>query len=1172
MATRMQRLVRAFLRRHRAAKTLVRAARNLLSKKVWSTALVLGSTSVDEPYYALWLSRGTASVSCIQRRKRGFLKLDSATSRVLNALHEFRSSKSRTKDWEFAALEVLGQVEVVEESTSLQLTIPPEYTLGKALHRSESLAQVNKTKPSKRTPTVLEAAAALSIPDLLDSLHDGRDVNERDATGQSPLHVAITSLNVDSSKVHDVVGVLLDHGADVNAKDFDGGYTALHHACAKNQCGACEALLEAAQERHIPLNISSYDGMYPLHVLAILGHVECACVLQQGDPAWDVNVRDAEGRSPLHLAIAYNHSTFVTYLLEMGATPDARDGLSRTPLHYAVECKVGLEMVSSLRKFKVDLNAADERGDTALHWAAHSGHQKLVNHLVNLGADTTLQNTDWETPAQLAAANGHEGCVAIFARSSKKHPIPSHAASPSVSSYVSMGYTYDTGAADSSNGIPEDSSSGTVGAVAADVPPEALQWVYDEYGGCYDTATGTYWSPDGQGGFYNATEPCATTTFTASESAIYDSNNYCYSAPDKTEAWQSDAENAKAWADYYASQDPATAAGDAYFQPHEQSETVEAAVAPHSLAHLDGADDSLQWNHRVESRPSDEWTEPWIRDDEYLIDGVPHLSHRDASMPSSHDSSSVLALRQSNPAQSDEEEGLVTDADVPDMKSGAQETNRSDTGTDEQGQTSQTRSSRGRATATGGRVASIKNITAHPPLQAINMSHSPQREVKSVGGACDPVEGSKVVVVDRAKSPVHESDVDEDEGAKARKHPSDFHGRSSPIKTLHDADRPFRGDLNESAMQTSVSMTDGLSRSHDSDSYLAGDALLSLRTEEVDVQHDSIPSRAVPSRQGNTVDIDAPVAGTSQTFGGGIVDLREFDQTPDEDAQCDVPWTAPLSELSPLDSNDGMGTGQSMARVHELPLEATDTASTEIDDSTYLSANDSSIDRENDGSAIDTAATATVPVPRAFETVVARDGDPVVDATIDQELVDDGVSNQGWSDEWAAYYGVSVATGDIEAGPAPTYPGAFAADGTYKLQNAAFEANSTRSDSLAHHHATEQGGGVTDAAAWAEYYASLAARDEYTINQDGSGDVVLTKPLDSDDYSMVQEGHDIHLDEYMLHVPQLDTHRSTSTLTTSHHSVATDHPKTVRFADQDDDGDVSAVDIDNMTGSVPSER
>ncbi|RHY25824.1 hypothetical protein DYB32_008072 [Aphanomyces invadans] len=853
MATRMQRLVRAFLRRHRAAKTLVRAARNLLSKKVWSTALVLGSTSVDEPYYALWLSRGTASVSCIQRRKRGFLKLDSATSRVLNALHEFRSSKSRTKDWEFAALEVLGQVEVVEESTSLQLTIPPEYTLGKALHRSESLAQVNKTKPSKRTPTVLEAAAALSIPDLLDSLHDGRDVNERDVRS----HV-------------EQLEQLVDVGASALRLDTvdNKGYTALHHACAKNQCGACEALLEAAQERHIPLNISSYDGMYPLHVLAILGHVECACVLQQGDPAWDVNVRDAEGRSPLHLAIAYNHSTFVTYLLEMGATPDARDGLSR--------------------------------------------HQKLVNHLVNLGADTTLQNTDWETPAQLAAANGHEGCVAIFARSSKKHPIPSHAASPSVSSYVSMGYTYDTGAADSSNGIPEDSSSGTVGAVAADVPPEALQWVYDEYGGCYDTATGTYWSPDGQGGFYNATEPCATTTFTASESAIYDSNNYCYSAPDKTEAWQSDAENAKAWADYYASQDPATAAGDAYFQPHEQSETVEAAVAPHSLAHLDGADDSLQWNHRVESRPSDEWTEPWIRDDEYLIDGVPHLSHRDASMPSSHDSSSVLALRQSNPAQSDEEEGLVTDADVPDMKSGAQETNRSDTGTDEQGQTSQTRSSRGRATATGGRVASIKNITAHPPLQAINMSHSPQREVKSVG---------------------------------------------------------------------------------------------------------------------------------------------------------------------------------------------------------------------------------------AFETVVARDGDPVVDATIDQELVDDGVSNQGWSDEWAAYYGVSVATGDIEAGPAPTYPGAFAADGTYKLQNAAFEANSTRSDSLAHHHATEQGGGVTDAAAWAEYYASLAARDEYTINQDGSGDVVLTKPLDSDDYSMVQEGHDIHLDEYMLHVPQLDTHRSTSTLTTSHHSVATDHPK-----------------------------
>ncbi|RHY40437.1 hypothetical protein DYB38_010281 [Aphanomyces astaci] len=578
MATRMQRLVRAFLRRRRAAKTLIAAARNFLSKKAWSTAVALGTTAADEPYYALWLSQGAAYVSCIQHRKRGSLQLDKATWRVLNALHMFRSSKGRTKDWEFAALEVLGQVEVVETDTTIQLTMPPEYALGKVLHRSESLAQVNKTKTTKRTLTVLDAAAGLSIPDLLDSLNDNRDVNERDAAGQTPLHVVVAMPHDD--KQHDVMDILLEHGADVHAKDYDGvtplmilaghghpmlldklmhvarldavdnkGYTALHHACAKNNRRTCELLIETARDRCVSLNCASYDGTFPLHVLAILGHVECACVLQQ-ENTWNVNVRDAEGRSPLHLAIAYNHSTFVTFLLEMGADPDVRDVLSRTPLHYAMECKCGLEMVSSLRKFKVDLNAADERGDTALHWAAHSGHQKLVNHLVNLGADTLLQNSDWETPAQLAAANGYEGCVAIFSRASKKKPqfVASPTAGP-VTSYVSMESHSEP--ADSTKTCGNDLSSEFGAAAMPDV--EASQWVYDEFGGCYDTATGTYWSPDGLGGYYDASQQVAyadnSIEFSYDNGESYgDTNNYDYGAAEND--WARAAENAKPWSDH----------------------------------------------------------------------------------------------------------------------------------------------------------------------------------------------------------------------------------------------------------------------------------------------------------------------------------------------------------------------------------------------------------------------------------------------------------------------------------------------------------------------------------------------------------------------------------------------------------------------------------------------
>ncbi|KAG9410813.1 hypothetical protein AC1031_018835 [Aphanomyces cochlioides] len=514
LATRIQRLVRRFLWRHHASKCLQAASRSFLAKKVWSTASALDATASDDPYFALWLTKGRAMVTCVQRRKRGSILLDAKTSMLLHSLAMFRHKKraSRTKDWELAALDVVGHVEVHETQDAILLEMPPRYVLGQILQRSESLAQINQTKATKRTLSALDAVAKQSIPDLLDSINDGRDINERNAMGQSALHLAVSMV-----KAVDFIDVLLEHGADVNAKDYDGltplmvvasygnlqllkfvmsrapsirlnavdnkGFSALHHACAKNQVEICDYLVALASDQQVVLNTASYGGMFPLHVLAILGHVECACALQQGP--CDVNVRDAEGRTPLHLAIASNHSAFVTFLLEMGADPSAKDALSRTPLHFSMECKLGLEMVSSLRKFKVDLNATDERGDTALHWAAMAGRQKLVNHLVNLGADTSIQNTDWETPAQLAAANGHEGCVAIFNRKGMSNAAVVSQTTPPEAYIAMMDGSVDALAIPATEEVYMEAPG--------DEATAQIEWSQDAEGYYYNTATGEYY-------------------------------------------------------------------------------------------------------------------------------------------------------------------------------------------------------------------------------------------------------------------------------------------------------------------------------------------------------------------------------------------------------------------------------------------------------------------------------------------------------------------------------------------------------------------------------------------------------------------------------------------------------------------------------------------------------
>lgn len=51
-----------------------------------------------------------------------------------------------------------------------------------------------------------------------------------------------------------------------------------------------------------------------------------------------LEMRDSEGKSPLHLAAEYGHGNILRYLLEEGASVSARDLEKRTPFILAAEC------------------------------------------------------------------------------------------------------------------------------------------------------------------------------------------------------------------------------------------------------------------------------------------------------------------------------------------------------------------------------------------------------------------------------------------------------------------------------------------------------------------------------------------------------------------------------------------------------------------------------------------------------------------------------------------------------------------------------------------------------------------------------------------------------------------------------------------------------------------
>ncbi len=117
----------------------------------------------------------------------------------------------------------------------------------------------------------------------------------------------------------------------------------------------------------------------------------------------DPNVRDEEGRTPLHQAVLGNSLGLMGLLLEHKADVNAADEHGWTPLHFAAqEYLPGLANV--LLTSGADVNARDDEGCSVL-WRAiftAGGRTDLVKLLLDKGARPDLANAAGETPKHLA--------------------------------------------------------------------------------------------------------------------------------------------------------------------------------------------------------------------------------------------------------------------------------------------------------------------------------------------------------------------------------------------------------------------------------------------------------------------------------------------------------------------------------------------------------------------------------------------------------------------------------------------------------------------------------------------------------------------------------------------------------------------------------------------------
>lgn len=115
-----------------------------------------------------------------------------------------------------------------------------------------------------------------------------------------------------------------------------------------------------------------------------------------------VDVLNAEGETALHEAIDEGHLAIVDYLLKNGANVNFVDHEGEPVLHEAIEEWNIPILERILQEPRLDINAVDQFGRTALMRLAAAGHADWVKRFIHLGASVGDVCNNGKTALQMA--------------------------------------------------------------------------------------------------------------------------------------------------------------------------------------------------------------------------------------------------------------------------------------------------------------------------------------------------------------------------------------------------------------------------------------------------------------------------------------------------------------------------------------------------------------------------------------------------------------------------------------------------------------------------------------------------------------------------------------------------------------------------------------------------
>jgi len=151
-----------------------------------------------------------------------------------------------------------------------------------------------------------------------------------------------------------------------------------------------------------PLQVDSVDmdGRTLLHVAVRHGRKNIAEYLLSKNANVNARERFIGGLTPLHEAICCHQSlSLIKFLLDNGATVDAKDDEGLTPLYRAcMFLNYDLNVIKLLIERGASLNVQDKRGRMPIHWASLQRNLFLMQLLLDQGVPIDAEDGDGSTP------------------------------------------------------------------------------------------------------------------------------------------------------------------------------------------------------------------------------------------------------------------------------------------------------------------------------------------------------------------------------------------------------------------------------------------------------------------------------------------------------------------------------------------------------------------------------------------------------------------------------------------------------------------------------------------------------------------------------------------------------------------------------------------------------